>query len=90
MNDVWNLSTIYNGFDDPQFEADLQAGKDKIAQYAALTQRLADADPLETLKAGIALEEEISSLAGKLGSLTGVSVKTAYSGVISQNEQKEG
>ena len=67
MNEVWNLSTIYNGFDDPQFEADLQAGKDSIARYAALTQNLADADPLETLKVGIALEEEISALAGKLG-----------------------
>ena len=67
MNDVWNLSTIYNGFDDPQFEADLQAGKEKIAQYAALTQDLDNADPLEMLKAGITLEEEISSLAGKLG-----------------------
>ena len=67
MNDVWNLSTIYNGFDAPQFEADLQTGKEKIAQYAALTQDLDNADPLETLKAGITLEEEISSLAGKLG-----------------------
>ena len=35
-------------------------------------------------------QNAISSLAGKLGSLPGVSVKTAYSGVISQNEQKEG
>ena len=35
-------------------------------------------------------QNTISSLAGKLGSLPGVSVKTAYSGVISQNEQKEG
>ena len=67
MNEVWNLSTIYTGFDDPQFEADLQAGKDKIAQYAALTQELTGADPLATLKSGIALEEEISALAGKLG-----------------------
>ena len=67
MNEVWNLSTIYNGFDDPQFEADLQTGKEKIAQYAALTQKLTDADPMAALKSGIALEEEISALAGKLG-----------------------
>ena len=30
-------------------------------------------------------QNTISSLAGKLGSLSGVSVKTAYSGVISQD-----
>ena len=23
MNEVWNLSVIYNGFEDPQYEADL-------------------------------------------------------------------
>ena len=34
-------------------------------------------------------QNTISSLAGKIGSLQGVSVKTAYSSIISQDERKE-
>ena len=67
MNDVWNLCPIYGGFDDPQFEADLAAGKENIAAFSALTQTLGDVAPLDALKAGIALQEDISRLAGKLG-----------------------
>ena len=67
MNEVWNLNSIYTGFDDPQFEADLKAGEAKIAAYTQLASVLAEMEPLEALRQGIALEEEISSLAGKLG-----------------------
>jgi len=67
MNDVWNLSPIYSGFDDPQFEADLAAGKEKIAAFTELTKSLADMEPLKALKEGIALQEDIRFLAGKLG-----------------------
>ena len=35
-------------------------------------------------------QNAISALAGKVGSLPGVSVKTAYSGVINQNERERG
>ena len=34
-------------------------------------------------------QNAISSLAGKIGTLPGVSVKTAYSSIISQDERKE-
>lgn len=34
-------------------------------------------------------QNSISSLAGKIGTLPGVSVKTAYSSIISQDERKE-
>ena len=34
-------------------------------------------------------QNAISSLAGKIGALPGVSVKTAYSSIISQDERKE-
>ena len=67
MNDVWNLNTIYRGFEDPRFEADLKTMEQQIDAYTALAAALDGQDPLETLKKGIALEEEISSLAGKLG-----------------------
>ena len=67
MNAVWNLNTIYTGFDDPRFEEDLKASEAKIAAYAVFADQLASCQPLEGLKNGIALEEEISTLVGKLG-----------------------
>ena len=67
MNDVWNLDTIYAGFQDPAFEADLAAGTQKIAQLTALTGTLEQADPLDALRQCISLQEDISMLAQKLG-----------------------
>ena len=66
MYDVWNLDNIYQGFADPRFEADLAEGTAKIDALAALTAVLADRDPLEGLKEGIALLEDITALAQKL------------------------
>ena len=66
MNEVWNLSVIYDGFQDPSYEADLSSLKEKAAAYSASTAALEDADPLEGLKSCIALEEEITLLANKL------------------------
>ena len=66
MNEVWNLSVIYNGFEDPQYEADLNKLKEASATYAENTAKLAQIDPLAGLKTCIALEEEITLLANKL------------------------
>ena len=67
MNERWNLDPIYTGFDDPTFEADLAAAREKLAAFTALTAGLTDAEPLEALRSGIRLQEELSELAGKLG-----------------------
>ena len=66
MNGLWNLDPIYKGFDDPAFEGDLEILKQKVAEMAAFTATLADAEPLAGLKTGITLEEEVNSLAYKL------------------------
>ena len=66
MNEVWNLNVIYEGFEDPQYEKDLNLLKEKAAAYAAATGCLAETDPLEGLKSCIALEEEVTRLANKL------------------------
>ena len=66
MNEVWNLSVIYAGFEDPAFDADLNKLKEQAAAYAEYTAKLAETDPLEGLKSCIALEEEITLLANKL------------------------
>ena len=66
MNEVWNLSVIYDGFEDPAFEQDLNRLKEQAAAYAAFTAALAEKDPLEGLKTCITLDEEITLLANKL------------------------
>ena len=67
MNEVWNLDPIYKGFDDPAFESDLTAAKEKLAAFTAFTATLAEADPAQALLTGITMEEELTELAGKLG-----------------------
>ena len=67
MNDIWNLDPIYKGFDDPAFEADLSAGKEKLQEFTAFAAGLADMEPAEALRKGIALQEQIEALIGKLG-----------------------
>ena len=67
MNEVWNLDPLYKGFDDPAFEADLNAAKEKLAQFTSFAAALTSAEPAEALHEGIALIEQLSDLAGKLG-----------------------
>ena len=67
MNERWNLDPIYKGFDDPAFEADLQSAREKMAEFGQFTEKLSDAEPEKALLEGIALLEELSELAGKLG-----------------------
>ena len=66
MNEVWDLSVIYTGFDDPDFEKDLQTLRQKAAAYIAFGESLQQAEPLEGLKTGILLDEELTVLANKL------------------------
>jgi len=66
MNEVWNLSVIYDGFEDPRYEEDLVKLKQQSAAYADRTARLGEGDALDTLKTCITLEEQITLLANKL------------------------
>ena len=66
MNDVWNLDPIYKGFDDPAFGADFDALKQKAAAFNTFAAQLAQAEPAEGLRSGIALQEELSYLIYKL------------------------
>ena len=66
MNEFWNLEPLYKGFDDPQFEADMTALKQKVAEMAALAGELDAVEPLEGLRRGVALQENVQELAMKL------------------------
>ena len=67
MNEVWNLDPIYKGFDDPAFAADFAALKEQIVAFETFTEKLASCEPLNGLREGIHLQEEISKLANRLG-----------------------
>ena len=68
MNEVWNLDRLYLGFEDPKFLADFETLKQTVTRFNAFAAELETVDPLEGLKTGIRLQEELTLLGGKLGS----------------------
>ncbi len=66
MNEVWNLEPIYKGFDDSAYLADFAALERKVAAYADFAKELDTLSPEDALCRGIALEEDLEALAGKL------------------------
>ncbi len=66
MNEFWNLDPIYKGFDDPAFEADMQAMKASADEIAAFTAGLEEMDPAQGLRRGIELQEQFDKLVNKL------------------------
>ena len=66
MSGTWNLDPIYRGFEDPAFEADLTRLKQTVAQFEELAVELEGMEPIDGLRRGIELDEEIQDLVSKL------------------------
>ena len=66
MNEFWNLEPIYTGFDDPRFEEDLTALKNKVAEMSDFAASLEQKEPLASLVKGISLMEQTMELGEKL------------------------
>ena len=66
MNALWNLTTIYTGFDDPCFDADMTALKEKVGAMADLSGKLETVAPIDGLRQGIELQEQVQCLVMKL------------------------
>lgn len=66
MNKQWDLSILYNGFDTPEFKADMAAFDAAIAEVVDFSGRLSTLAPEELLVGYINLETKVSSLAEKL------------------------
>ena len=66
MKGTWNLDPIYLGFDDPAFLQDMEQLRNAVDRMEQFAQNLEGTDPAETLRTGIALEEEIYALVEKL------------------------
>jgi len=66
MNTVWDLTPIYQGFDDPNFEKDLSELNEQSKLLAGLVERLPETEPLAGLKEGLSIQERLTVLAEKL------------------------
>ena len=66
MNEKWNLDRLYKGFDDAAVSAYLAAVEEKVAALDAFAKTLDTAEPLEGLRTGIRLQEELEQIADKL------------------------
>ncbi len=66
MNEVWNLDPIYQGFQDPAFDADLTKLTALSQEFSDFASSLSGMSPAEGLRQGIQLLEALESLAGKL------------------------
>ena len=67
MDGKWNLSYLYESFEDPAFLADMEALPGKIAAYKAVAEGEGLSD-LERLEAIVDATEEINAFTDKLGS----------------------
>ena len=67
MNEVWDLSPIYRGFDDPAFEEDLKSLTGLSRQFEDFAGKLDSVAPLQGLHEGVEYIEKLTLLGGKLG-----------------------
>ncbi len=66
MNNTWDLSILYSGFDDPAFQRDYNALDAHIASINALAQAADTMSHAELLKAYIAAEEGYADIVNRL------------------------
>ncbi len=66
MNTQWDLSILYQGFDDPKLSSDMTALDEAIAEVVSFGGSLSNYSPEELLLKYIELETRVSSLTEKL------------------------
>ena len=66
MNERWDLTGMYRGFEDPAFEADLQKFQEIVKDFGTFTEKLGELDPQEALKTGFSYMESMREVGEKL------------------------
>ena len=66
MNYEWNLDPIYHGFDDPQYDADMETLRRQVERLTLLAGKLPGMDPRQGLREGLTILEAIEQPAQKL------------------------
>ena len=87
MKDTWSLDKLYLGYDDPQFNADLEALKADIETMKEMTSSLSHDNELNTLKAIVAIQEAAKTKIMKLYSF--IELKQATNDEINVEEVEE-
>jgi pepF/M3 family oligoendopeptidase len=72
MNDRWDLSYLYQGFDDPKYESDLKTLQEKIADLGKLLEK--SEDDRTHLESLMDAQEEISSLIDRVSSFSSLTL----------------
>ena len=67
MNEVWDLTPLYKGFDDPAYEADMAAMKALVADFTAFSKELTNMEPVAGLRRGVELLEKLADLSKLFG-----------------------
>ena len=65
MNYEWNLDSIYHGFDDPQYDADMAFLRRQVELLTLLSGKLPGMDPRQGLREGLAILEAMEQTAQK-------------------------
>lgn len=66
MNDKWNLSILYNGFDDEKFISDTKLLDDEIASLESLSRKAGDMDSLSLIREFLSINNDLSMTTSKL------------------------
>ena len=67
MNEVWDLTPLYKGFDDPAYEADMAAMKALVDEFTAFSKELPNVEPVAGLRRGVELLEKLADLSKLFG-----------------------
>ena len=67
MNEVWDLTPLYKGFDDPAYEADMAAMKALVDEFTVFSKELPNVEPVAGLRRGVELLEKLADLSKLFG-----------------------
>ena len=76
MNDVWNLNSIYTGFDSLEFQADMDKLTVLVRDLCQFSEKLTGMEPIQGLQKGISLLEALTNLVSKLAEYTSLRQST--------------
>lgn len=66
IQETWDISPLYKGFDDPKFSTDVEQLRAKAAELTAFVETLEQTEPLEGLRRGTDLLEKLTLLNDRL------------------------
>ncbi len=66
INKEWDLTPLYNGFEDPAYTKDMEALRSAVEEFSTIIPLHATMDPKDYLVKALTIEEQVSELGGKM------------------------